>query len=293
MTSDMLPGNRGSAAVSDRDLFIGYRIRVIYIGLLVSWLAVIAYAVAASRSEGPDGGQLLLNVILLAGGVLLLTLTPWRSVLATRLGDPLILIWCTLAVTGLLLGDELRSDEPIVAAFLIGYTGNAARFATPDHYAAYNGTAPIEYSSGGKTRHRLSLRGNRKLNHAIHMAAICQLRQPHSEGRAYFDRKVADALGRGEPLAGLWATEPGIYGRFGFGQSIDAHELTVGAKVRPAIGNAQRGLRLLRAADPQDYFERMQEHYRSQGTRKPFDATPKTARGLIEAARRLPTLVEI
>ena len=90
MTSDMLPGNRGSAAVSDRDLFIGYRIRVIYIGLLVSWLAVIAYAVAASRHDGPDSGQLLLNVLLLAGGVLLLTLTPWRSVLATRFGDPLI-----------------------------------------------------------------------------------------------------------------------------------------------------------------------------------------------------------
>jgi hypothetical protein len=48
----------------------------------------------------------------------------------------------------------------------------------------------------------------------------------------------------------------------------------------------------LRAADPQDYFERMQEHYRTLGTSKPFDATLKNARGLIEAARRLPTLVE-
>jgi len=48
----------------------------------------------------------------------------------------------------------------------------------------------------------------------------------------------------------------------------------------------------LRAADPQEYFLRMQEHYRGLGTSKPFDATPKTAQGLIEAARRLPTLVE-
>lgn len=118
MTSDMAPGNRQDVLVSDRDLFIGYRIRVIYIGLLVSWLAVIAYAVAASRSDGPDDGQLLINVLLLAGGVALLTVTPWRSVLATRFGDPLILVWCTLGVVGLLLGDELRSDEPIVAAFL-------------------------------------------------------------------------------------------------------------------------------------------------------------------------------
>jgi hypothetical protein len=48
----------------------------------------------------------------------------------------------------------------------------------------------------------------------------------------------------------------------------------------------------LRKADPQAYFERMQEHYRSLGTSKPFDATLKNARGLIESSRRLPTLVE-
>jgi hypothetical protein len=52
-------------------------------------------------------------------------------------------------------------------------------------------------------------------------------------------------------------------------------------------------LQQLRSADPQQYFQRMQAHYRSLGTNKPFDATPKTARGLIKAARRLPTLVEI
>jgi transposase len=47
---------------------------------------------------------------------------------------------------------------PIVAAFLVGYSGDMSRFATPGHYASYNGTAPIEVSSGGKKKHRLSLR---------------------------------------------------------------------------------------------------------------------------------------
>jgi hypothetical protein len=51
-------------------------------------------------------------------------------------------------------------------------------------------------------------------------------------------------------------------------------------------------LEQLRNADPQAYFQRMQEHYRSLGTSKPFDVTPKNAQGVIEAARRLPTLVE-
>ena len=38
---------------------------------------------------------------------------------------------------------------PVITAMLIGYTGDPCRFATEAHYAAYNGTAPIEFSSGG------------------------------------------------------------------------------------------------------------------------------------------------
>ncbi len=91
---------------------------------------------------------------------------------------------------------------PIVAAFLIGYTGDPTRFAAADHYAAYNGTAPIEVSSGGKTRHRLSLRGNRKLNHAIHMAAVTQIRFD-TPGRSYYDRKIAEGKTKKEALRAL------------------------------------------------------------------------------------------
>src|SRR6516164_5611844 len=39
--------------------------------------------------------------------------------------------------------------------------------------------------------YRLSLRGNRRLNHAIHMAAITQISHAHSVGRAYYERKIA------------------------------------------------------------------------------------------------------
>jgi transposase len=92
---------------------------------------------------------------------------------------------------------------PIIAASLIGHTGDVTRFRDRDHYAAYNGTAPVEFSSGGRTVRRLSQRGNRKLNHALHMAAICQLRQPHSEGRAYVDRKVADGKTKKEAIRSL------------------------------------------------------------------------------------------
>jgi transposase len=98
---------------------------------------------------------------------------------------------------------DLFGVGPIIAGMLLGYTGDVTRFRTRDHYAAYNGTAPVEFSSGGRVVHRLSERGNRQLNHAIHMAAICQLRQPHCDGRAYFERKVTEGKTNKEAIRSL------------------------------------------------------------------------------------------
>ncbi len=98
---------------------------------------------------------------------------------------------------------EVFGIGPIIACMLIGYTGDVRRFANRDQFASYNGTAPVEMSSGGRTVHRLSQRGNRHLNHAIHLAAVCQIRQPHSQGRAYFDRKVAEGKTKKEALRSL------------------------------------------------------------------------------------------
>ena len=57
---------------------------------------------------------------------------------------------------------EVYGVGPIHAASLIGYSGDIARFANRDAYASYNGTAPVEFSSGGRTVHRLSMRGSRR-----------------------------------------------------------------------------------------------------------------------------------
>ena len=87
---------------------------------------------------------------------------------------------------------ELFGFGPVGTAIALGYTRDVSRFPNRDRFAAYNGTAPIEVSSGGRPLHRLSRRGNRQLNHAIHMAAITQIRHPHSPGHAYYDRKLAE-----------------------------------------------------------------------------------------------------
>ncbi len=58
-------------------------------------------------------------------------------------------------------------------------------------------------SSGNRKIYRLSLRGNRRVNHAIHMAAITQISHRHSDGRAYYDRKITQGKTRKEALRAL------------------------------------------------------------------------------------------
>jgi transposase len=92
---------------------------------------------------------------------------------------------------------------PVIAAAVIGDVRDVSRFPGRDHFAAYNGTAPIEVSSGQRKVCRLSRRGNRRLNHAIHMAAITQIRHRHSQGRAYYDTKLAEGKTPKEALRAL------------------------------------------------------------------------------------------
>jgi transposase len=83
---------------------------------------------------------------------------------------------------------------PIVAGTVLGYVRDIGRFATRHRFASYNGTAPIEVSSGDRVIYRLSRRGNRQLNYVIHMAAVSQIRHRGSEGRAYYDKKIAEGM---------------------------------------------------------------------------------------------------
>ena len=59
---------------------------------------------------------------------------------------------------------EVFGVGPVVAGTVIGDVGDVARFASRDHFAACNGTAPVEVSSGSRKICRLSRRGNRRLN---------------------------------------------------------------------------------------------------------------------------------
>ena len=78
---------------------------------------------------------------------------------------------------------------PVIAGRILAEVGDITRFATKDKFASYNGTAPIDVSSGDQVRHRLSRAGNRRINHALHMMAVTQIRYPGTDGRRYYERK--------------------------------------------------------------------------------------------------------
>ena len=85
---------------------------------------------------------------------------------------------------------DLHGIGPSGAARLLVEVGDITRFPDRDHFASWNGTAPIDASSGDHVRHRLSRAGNRQINRTLHIMATVQLRNP-SEGRDYYDRKKA------------------------------------------------------------------------------------------------------
>ena len=84
----------------------------------------------------------------------------------------------------------LHGIGPSGAARLLVEVGDITRFPDRNHFASWTGTAPVDASSGDHTHHRLSRKGNRQINRVLHIMAVVQLRHA-TEGRAYYDRKVA------------------------------------------------------------------------------------------------------
>src|SRR3954468_12747604 len=85
---------------------------------------------------------------------------------------------------------NLHGIGPSGAARLLGDIGDISRFASRAHFASWNGTAPLDASSGDQNRHRLCRAGNRRINRVLHIMAVVQLRND-TEGRAYYRRKLA------------------------------------------------------------------------------------------------------
>jgi transposase len=97
---------------------------------------------------------------------------------------------------------DLHGIGPAGAARLLVDVACVDRFPTKNHFASWNGTAPLDASCGEQVRHRLSRAGDRRINHVLHIMAIVQLRND-TLGRAYYRRKLAAGKTSMEALRAL------------------------------------------------------------------------------------------
>ncbi len=95
---------------------------------------------------------------------------------------------------------DLHGIGPVTTALILGEVIDVARFRNRDHFASYNGTAPTDRGSAGNPNPAVNLKGNRKLNHAIHVVAITQIRNRNTEGRALYERKLAEGKTKKEAV---------------------------------------------------------------------------------------------
>ncbi|RDI35538.1 transposase IS116/IS110/IS902 family protein [Rhodococcus sp. AG1013] len=96
-----------------------------------------------------------------------------------------------LAASGIQL-PKIPGVGAVTAARILARTRDPTRFPSESSLANYTGTAPVEIASADKQRHRLSRRGDRMLNSAIHIVGVTQARTPSSLGYADHQRKMAE-----------------------------------------------------------------------------------------------------
>ncbi|WIY00950.1 transposase [Amycolatopsis mongoliensis] len=83
---------------------------------------------------------------------------------------------------------DLHGIGPSGAARLPADVGDIHRFGNRDRFASWNGTAPLDASSGEQQRHRLSRAGHRRINRTLHTMGVVRLRNS-TAGRVYFDSR--------------------------------------------------------------------------------------------------------
>jgi transposase len=80
---------------------------------------------------------------------------------------------------------------PVVAAQLLVSWSHRGRVRNEAAFASLADAAPLEASSGQRTRHRLSRVGDRNLNRALHTVAITRLRC-HEQSRNYEKKRTSE-----------------------------------------------------------------------------------------------------
>ena len=89
-------------------------------------------------------------------------------------------------------GPQLLAEPgvgPVVAAQVLISWSHPGRVRSEAAFASLAGVAPLEASSGQRSRHRLNRGGDRALNRTLHTVAVTRMRC-HPESRAYETRRT-------------------------------------------------------------------------------------------------------
>jgi transposase len=88
---------------------------------------------------------------------------------------------------------SIKGIGPVIAAFMIGNTGNFKRFTNARKFNCYAGIAPFNYQSGTsiKGRSRVSHLANKDAKTLLNLAATCAIRSDE-ELKIYYQRKVSE-----------------------------------------------------------------------------------------------------
>lgn len=95
-----------------------YRIRVITTGLIVTWLGFVLFSVWAFAFHDSTAVAAI-EVGSAFIGLVLLTIAPWRRLLGSGLADTALMVWCVLALMGLLAFELGSPSTPTGLGLLI------------------------------------------------------------------------------------------------------------------------------------------------------------------------------
>lgn len=108
---------QGFDNLTERNMIVDYRIRVIHAGLIVSWVALLLFLFwVMSLDIFRDAGAVLGGF---TAGLVILTLAPWRSMLTSSVGDWAILMWSAAALMAVMIHEVTLGGQTNGVGFLL------------------------------------------------------------------------------------------------------------------------------------------------------------------------------
>jgi K+-sensing histidine kinase KdpD len=125
------PDRATEHSVTDREQFIAFRLTVIRVVLVLSWLALAGFAYLGWSGPGLDDDRVWIPLALVGGALVVLSLMPWRRLLAGPVADGLILVWIVAAAVGIAAADVFHGGTPQVGIQVALVVTAAAMMVSP------------------------------------------------------------------------------------------------------------------------------------------------------------------